>query len=328
MLWSLLKMVVFFCAVAGLTLGAAYLLDFDGGLRISIGTMEFNLGALQAVILVLLLLLAFWILLKVVGFLFATFHFLNGDETAISRYFDRNREKRGYQALNDAMVALASGEGREAMREASKAERLLDQPQIAGLLTAQAAEMSGDTKRAEAAYKTMLTDDRTRFVGVRGILKQRLADGDTDTAMKLAEKAFALKPRHVETQDTLLRLQATKEDWAGARKTRCCVGIVRSQRLLGRRRRHQSTRRIHRGQPPIAGPCASGRYGSARLHRKRITALCSTRDQKGLGIHAASGPGSGICRNRPGRDTNGTHQAVQGIGQAAPKASRNQDAAS
>jgi HemY protein len=54
---------------------------------------------------------------------------------------------------------------------------------------------------------------------VRGILKQKLADGDTDTALKLAEKAFALKPKHEETQDVLLRLQAQKEDWSGARST-------------------------------------------------------------------------------------------------------------
>ena len=33
------------------------------------------------------------------------------------------------------------------------------------------------------------------------------------------EKAFAWKPKHVETGDVLLQLQAEKEDWVGARKT-------------------------------------------------------------------------------------------------------------
>ena len=49
--------------------------------------------------------------------------------------------------------------------------------------------------------------------------KQKLEDGDTDTALALAKKAFALKPKHEETLDVLLRLQAEKSDWAGARKT-------------------------------------------------------------------------------------------------------------
>jgi HemY protein len=65
----------------------------------------------------------------------------------------------------------------------------------------------------------LLEDDKTRFVGVRGIMKQKLQDGDTDTALLLAQKAFAIKPKHVETQDTLLRLQAEKSDWKGARET-------------------------------------------------------------------------------------------------------------
>ena len=95
----------------------------------------------------------------------------------------------------------------------------LQKPDLTNLLTAQAAELSGDTKKAEETYKKLITADSTRFVGVRGIMKQKLAQGDTDTARKLAEKAFELKPKHEETQDVLLKLQAQAQDWAGARKT-------------------------------------------------------------------------------------------------------------
>ena len=84
---------------------------------------------------------------------------------------------------------------------------------------AQAAEAAGDTARAAAAYKSLLADETTRFVGIRGLLQQKLAEGDTDTALKLAEKAFALKPKHPETQDVLLKLQSESADWKGARVT-------------------------------------------------------------------------------------------------------------
>ena len=50
-------------------------------------------------------------------------------------------------------------------------------------------------------------------------MKQKLSEGDTDLALKLAERAFSLKPKHEKTQDFLLTLQAKKEDWSGARKT-------------------------------------------------------------------------------------------------------------
>ncbi len=219
MLWSLFKIVLFVVIVAGLTLGAGYLMETGGGIRLSVGNIEFNLGPLQAVIAMILLVLAVWVFLKLFSLLMATIRFLNGDETAISRWFDRNRERKGYQALADGLTALASGEGREAMAKAARAERFLQKPELTNLLTAQAAEMAGDRKKAEAVYKQLLTHDSTRFVGVRGIMKQRLNEGDTETAMKLAEKAFALKPKHVETQDILLRLQAGKSDWKGARRT-------------------------------------------------------------------------------------------------------------
>jgi HemY protein len=117
------------------------------------------------------------------------------------------------------MMALASGEGRAAMDKARKAERLLRRPELTNLITAQAAEITGDKRKAEEVYKRLLQDDSTRFVGVRGLMKQKLEDGQTETALKLAETAFALKPRHVETSDILLKLQADSEDWKGARST-------------------------------------------------------------------------------------------------------------
>ena len=219
MIWSLIKVLMFVAAIAGLTFGAGVLMDTGGGIRIAAAGYEFTFGPLQAVIAALLLVALVWVILKIVGLIVATLRFLNGDETAISRYFDRNRERKGYQALAEGMMAIASGEGRLALARAAKAEKFLDKPELTTLLIAQAAEMAGDTKRATEAYKALLGDQSTRFVGIRGLMKQKLTEGDTATALKLAEKAFALKPKHTETQDVLLKLQAEHADWKGARTT-------------------------------------------------------------------------------------------------------------
>ncbi len=219
MLWSMLKVLMFVAVVALFTIGAGKLLDTGEGIRISAAGWELTLGPLQAVVAALLLVLVVWLLIRLIGLAVATLRFLNGDETAISRYFDRNRERKGYQALSESLIALAAGEGRLAMIRAQRAEKFLDKPELTTIVVAQAAEASGDGKRATEAYKALLADDSTRFVGIRGLLKQKLADGDTDTALKLAEKAFALKPKHAETQDILLKLQSGSSDWAGARAT-------------------------------------------------------------------------------------------------------------
>ncbi len=231
MIWSFAKIVIFVALVAAAALGAGYLTETGGAVRLSVANMEFSLGPVQAIVAVLLLLAALWLLLKIVGLIVAVLRFLNGDETAISRYFDRNRERRGYEALSEGMLALASGEGRVAMAKAAKAEKFLSRPDLTNLLSAQAAEMSGDTGTATEVYKRLLTDDRTRFVGVRGLMKQKISEGDTATALKLAEKAFAMKPRHQEVQDTLLKLQAEAGDWKGARQV---LGTKMKQGLLPR----------------------------------------------------------------------------------------------
>lgn len=219
MIWSFLKVVLFVGAIAALTFGSSALLDTNGGMRVLVAGYEFTLGPFQALITLLILIVLLWLLMKTIGFFIALLRFLNGDETAISRYFDRNRERKGYQAAEEAMMAIASGEGRLALARAQKAEKFLDRPGLTTLLVAQAAHTAGDTRKAAEAYRSLLADPASRFVGVRGLLAQKLADGDTDTALKLAEKAFALKPKHVETQDILLKLQAEQSDWKGARTT-------------------------------------------------------------------------------------------------------------
>lgn len=219
MIWSFIKVAFFFALIAGAAVLADYFADTGGGIRIAIAQKEFSLGPVQSVIALILAVLALWLLLKVLSLAIAVVRFINGDETAISRYFDRNRERKGYQALTEGLLALASGEGRLALIRAQRAEKYLERPELTTLLVAQAAEAAGDGKRATEAYKTLLATEVTRFVGIRGLLKQKLVEGDTDTALALAEKAFALKPKHAETQDILLKLQSEKADWKGARAT-------------------------------------------------------------------------------------------------------------
>jgi HemY protein len=237
MIWSLVRIILFICTIALITFGVVFLIDTGGEVRVSIAAMEYSFSPLMAAIAVILLLVAVWLAIIALGLVLAIFHFFNGDETAITRYFNRNRQKRGFDALAEGMVALASGEGKTALAQAHKAEKLLARPELTNLINAQAAEMTGDTQKALKYYKNLLQDDRTRFVGVRGLMKQKLAEGDTDTAMKLAEKAFALRPAHVDTQNLLFEMQSDAGDWSGARET--LITKVRKGMLpkdVGRRR--------------------------------------------------------------------------------------------
>lgn len=219
MLLTLLKVTFFFAVVLAAALGAMYLSEHGAPLLIQFNGVEYTLGPVQAAVAAIVILVLAWLVVQVLRLAWAFLRFLAGDQTAINRYFDRSRERKGYRALAEGMLAVASGEGRAAQDHAVRAAKYLDQPHLTNLLAAQAAETAGDAAQAEQVYRTMLADNRTRFVGIRGLMQQRLAMGDTATALRLAEKAYAIKPAHTGVQDTLLTLQTREHDWKGARAT-------------------------------------------------------------------------------------------------------------
>jgi HemY protein len=219
MLLYLIKIFGFFIIVAAIAIGVGELFQSSGFIRLSMFDFEFTMSPLIVLLVFTVIFFVFWILLKLFGLINAIFSFVSGDETAVSRFFYKNRERKGFEALADGMVALASGESKLAVTKAARAEKYLKRPELTNLITAQAAEALNDKPKAYEFYKKLLKDDRTRFVGVIGIMKQKLSEGDTDLALKLAERAFSLKPKHEKTQDFLLNLQAKKEDWSGARRT-------------------------------------------------------------------------------------------------------------
>ena len=95
MLWSLIRILAFVAIVTALTYGAVMLSDMPGQALLTFGGVEIPLSLLELAFVLLALAVLVWIGLKLLGLVMAVLHFLNGDETAISRYFTRNRERRG-----------------------------------------------------------------------------------------------------------------------------------------------------------------------------------------------------------------------------------------
>ena len=54
------------------------------------------------------------------------------------------RDTAGHQALTLGLMAVSAGEPVEARKQAARARRLLNAPQLTGLLSAQAAHLAGD----------------------------------------------------------------------------------------------------------------------------------------------------------------------------------------
>ena len=72
MLWSLLKILLFVVIVGALTFGAGALMETGSSIRLDIGTTEFTLSPLAAVIGAFVLLGVIWIVFKFVGLAIAS----------------------------------------------------------------------------------------------------------------------------------------------------------------------------------------------------------------------------------------------------------------
>ncbi len=220
MLWSLLKILVFIAVAAGLVYGTELILETPGEVTLAFAGREITLQPLGFLLAALVVMVVVLILLKIAGLIVAILRYLfTNDRDAITRFFDRGRERAGYDALGKAVMALAAGDSRMALLKAQRANAKLNRPELTRLVLAQAAEAAGSSEKAAAVYKDMLGDDKSRFLGIQGLLRQQLEAGNTDTALKLAEKAVAIHPKNNKGLDTLFELQSKKADWAGARAT-------------------------------------------------------------------------------------------------------------
>ena len=129
------------------------------------------------------------------------------------------RRERGYRALTQGMVAIAAGDPREALRQARRADVLLDEPPLTLLLSAQAAQLNGEETAARHYFTGMLERPETAFLGLRGLLMQAQRDGDQRAALDYADRAYRLRPATLWVVATLLDLQVRDGRWRAALET-------------------------------------------------------------------------------------------------------------
>jgi HemY protein len=134
----------------------------------------------------------------------------------LGRNLARRRAAQGHRALALGMIAVSAGEPAEASRQASRAQRLLSAPQLTDLLSAQAANLSGD-HRAAGRYFTSLTGNAdTAFLGHIGLARLALEDDRSDDALAEAQKALSLRPKSALAARQVMVLQAERGNWDAA----------------------------------------------------------------------------------------------------------------
>lgn len=173
---------------------------------------EADTSALFAVILLLVVVAIALPLLRLIMFLIDA-------PGRIGKASARARVRRGQEALALGLIAAEAGEFEEARRHADKAEDLIDEPRLALLLQARAAEVSGDTAAAERAYAGMLQQEDTEVLGRKGLMAAALKRGDRTAARAHAEAALKASKTAVWPFQYAFDLAVQQADWETAIET-------------------------------------------------------------------------------------------------------------
>lgn len=172
--------------------------------------LDTSVGALMVGIVILMLLgIGGWLI----------YRWIAGTPGALLDGWGDSRRRRGYRELTRGLAAVAAGDGVEAQKHARKAEKLLAEPSLTLLLSAQAAQLTGDREGAKRTFNAMLDDQQMAFLGLRGLIGQALRDGDQAQALAYAERAFKLQPQTPWVVHSLFDMQAQIGQWKAAQET-------------------------------------------------------------------------------------------------------------
>ncbi|MEO0400342.1 MAG: heme biosynthesis HemY N-terminal domain-containing protein [Pseudomonadota bacterium] len=130
---------------------------------------------------------------------------------------ERNKLNRGMAALTRGLESVAAGDGSDAQHHARIAKRNLGDGAMTRLLSAQAAQLSGDEDAAGESFTAMLEAPETEFLGLRGLYEKARRDEDEEAARQYAERAFTLRPNAAWAFESVFDLALDRGAWGEAR---------------------------------------------------------------------------------------------------------------
>jgi HemY protein len=253
----MIRLVLFLVVAVALSLGMAWLADQPG--RVALTWRGTHIETSPAVLIVAVLLFG-----VIVTILFEVVRLLGGAPRRSGGRLRRARKDKGYQALAHGLVAAAAGDTAAAKQLNRRADRLLGHAPSTLLLSAQTAQLEGDDGAARVKFQEMLEHGETEFLGLRGLLAQAMKDGDWESALKLARRAYLRRPHTPWVLTTLFDLQTRAGLWSDALST---VDDMARHKLIDRptaRRR----RAILYHQQAAAQRAAGRPYDALYLARK------------------------------------------------------------
>ena len=203
------RSVLFLLLVAAAAAGAAWVADQPGnvalswnGWRVETSLAVFALALSITIVAAMLL----WSFVRVLW-------------RAPAKMRHRRRERRrarGRHAITHGLLAIGHGDATAARAHADAARRHAGDDPLALLLHAQSAQLLGDSRGANAAFRAMAEREDTRLLGLRGLFIEAQRADDPVGAVMIAEEALKLSPASNWASHAVLGFRCAKGDWSGA----------------------------------------------------------------------------------------------------------------
>lgn len=195
--------------LALVALGLAALADMPGAISVVFAGKRIEASLLVGGVTVLVLAAAIALVWSVIRFVFRI-------PGLWSITWRARRRQKGQAALSRGLIAVGSGDAKLARRQASDALRLLGKEPLSLLLAAQAAQLSGERRDAETAFRDMLETPETKLLGLRGLFVEAKRRGDEDAAHRFSEQAAALSPAAMWANEAILEYHGRTKNWQAA----------------------------------------------------------------------------------------------------------------
>ncbi len=128
------------------------------------------------------------------------------------------KRERGVAALTRGLEAVAVGDAADASHHAKVAQKHLEDLALTRLLSAQAAQLSGDEAAATRSFAAMLGAPETEFLGLKGLYAQAINRGESDKAREYAERAFSLRANAGWAFQSVVDLGLERGAWGDTRE--------------------------------------------------------------------------------------------------------------
>jgi HemY protein len=200
----MVRVLFFVVVLIALALGLAWLIDRPGDVTLNWQGYRIETSFLVGLGILLALLAALVMIWNILRYPFRL-------PPAMSVANRARRREKGYAALSRGIVAVGTGDARLAGKAAAEVQRLLPDEPLALLLRAEAAQLTGDHRAVEAAFKEMTRRGPTRLLGLRGLHAHAHRRGNLELAHHFASAAHdiaalpwsaaAVLERHVVAKD-------------------------------------------------------------------------------------------------------------------------------